>query len=159
MKVLKAIPAEERTVKSLDLDKLPLERTLGLYWDTETDTLAVKVSLSHLSTCHTRRDCLSKLSSTLDPLGLICPVLLPAKRLMQRTWQLKLDCDDSLPEGLLEGWARWKEELLFLNHLSTPRCYFSGGCSRDASFELHHFSDASEYGYGTVCYLRKESGD
>ncbi|XP_044165822.1 uncharacterized protein LOC122949828 [Acropora millepora] len=78
---------------------------------------------------------------------------------MQRTWQLKLDWDDSLPEGLLEGWARWKEELLFLNHLSTPRCYFSGGCSRDASFELHHFSDASEYGYGTVCYLRKESGD
>ena len=78
---------------------------------------------------------------------------------MQRTWQLKLDWDDSLPEGLLEGWARWKEELLLLNHLSTPRCYFSGGCSRDASFELHHFSDASEYGYGTVCYLRKESGD
>ncbi|XP_067045500.1 uncharacterized protein [Acropora muricata] len=160
LKVLKAIPAEERTVKSLDLDKLPLERTLGLYWDTETDTLAVKVSLSHgKANCHTRRDCLSKLSSTFDPLGLICPVLLPAKRLMQRTWQLKLHWDDSLPEGLLEGWARWKEELLFLNHLSTPRCYFSGGCSRDASFELHHFSDASEYGYGTVCYLRKESGD
>ena len=71
MKVLKAIPAEERTVKSLDLDKLPLERTLGLYWDTETDTLAVKVSLSHgKDNCHTRRDCLSKLSSTFDPLGL-----------------------------------------------------------------------------------------
>ena len=121
LKVLKAIPAEERTVKSLDLDKLPLERTLGLYWDTETDTLAVKVSLSHgKANCHTRRDCLSKLSSTFDPLGLICPVLLPAKRLMQRTWQLKLDWDDSLPEGLLEGWARWKEELLLLNHLSTP---------------------------------------
>ncbi|KAK2558598.1 Uncharacterized protein P5673_018777 [Acropora cervicornis] len=160
LKVLKAIPAEERTVKSLDLDKLPLERTLGLHWDTETDTLAVKASLSHgKANCHTRRDCLSKLSSTFDPLGLICPVLLPAKRLMQRNWQLKLDWDDSLPEGLLEGWARWKEELLFLNHLSTPRCYFSGGCSSDASFELHHFSDASEYGYGTVCYLRKESGD
>ncbi|XP_068696914.1 uncharacterized protein [Montipora foliosa] len=47
LKVLKATPAEERTVKSLDLDKLPLERTLGLHWDTETDTLAVKVSLSH----------------------------------------------------------------------------------------------------------------
>ena len=24
---------------------------------------------------------------------------------------------------------------------------------------LYHLSDASAYGYGTVCYLRKESGD
>ncbi|XP_068696915.1 uncharacterized protein [Montipora foliosa] len=78
---------------------------------------------------------------------------------MQRTWQLKLDWDDSLPGGLLEGWTRWKEKLLLLNHLSIPRCYFSGGCSRDASFEPYHFSDASEYDYGTVCSLRKESGD
>ena len=111
LKVLKAIPAEERTVKSFDRDKLPLERTLGLYWDTETDTLAVKVSLSHgKANCHTRRDCLSKLSSTFHPLGLICPVLLPAKRLMQRTWQLKLDWDDSLPEGLLEAGGLGKVE-------------------------------------------------
>ena len=147
LKVFKGTPAEERTVKSRDLDKLPLERTLGLHWDTETDTLAVKVSLSHgKANCHTRRDCLSKLSFTFDPLGLICPVLLPANRLMQRTWQLKLDWDDSLPGGLLEGWTRWKEELLLLNHLSIPRCCFSGGCSCDASFEPHHFSDASEYG-------------
>jgi len=28
--VLAAIPAEERTVKNLDLDKLPIERALGL---------------------------------------------------------------------------------------------------------------------------------
>ena len=57
VKVLKALPAEERTVKSLDLDKLLPERTLGVHWDTETDTLAVKVSLSHgKANCHTRRD-------------------------------------------------------------------------------------------------------
>ena len=44
--VLAAIPAEERTIKNLDLDKLPIERALGLQWDTETDTFGVKVSLS-----------------------------------------------------------------------------------------------------------------
>ena len=43
MEVLAAIPAGERTIKNLDLDKLPIERALGLQWDTETDTLAVKV--------------------------------------------------------------------------------------------------------------------
>ena len=158
--VLAAIPAEERTVKDLDLDKLPIERTLGLQWDTETDCLAVKVSLSPKQLSDdTRRGCLSTLSSTFDPLGLIGPVLLPAKRVMQKTWQLKLSWDEQLPEDLLKGWQKWKEDLALLSHVSIPRCYFRGGCSLDASFQLHHFSDASEYGYGTVSYLRKETKD
>ena len=42
-----------------------------------------------------------------------------------------------------------------LNNVTIPRCYFSGGCSLDASFQLNHFSDASEVGYGTVSYLRR----
>ena len=40
-----------------------------------------------------------------------------------------------------------------------PFLLFYGGCSFDASFQLHHFSDASEYGYGTVSYLRTASKD
>ena len=87
------------------------------------------------------------------------PVLLPAKRVMQKTWQLKLHWDDKLPEDLLKGWKKWKEELGFLSQVSIPHCYFPGGCSTSAPFQLHHFSDASEYGYGTVSYLRKEAED
>ena len=158
--VLAAIPAEERTVKNLDLDKLPIERALGLQWNTETDLFGVKVSLpqTHLNE-DTRRGCLSTISSTFDPLGMFGPVLLPVKRVMQKTWQLKLHWDDKLPEDLLKGWKKWKEELVFLGRVSIPRCYFPGGCSTSASFQLHHFSDASEYGYGTVSYLRKEAED
>ena len=107
----------------------------------------------------TRRGCLSTISSTFDPLGMIGPVLLPAKRVMQKTWQLKLHWDEKLPEDLLKGWKKWKEELVLLTNVNIPRCYFPGGCSTNASFQLHHFSDASEYGYGTVSYLRKEAED
>ena len=78
------------------------------------------------------------------------PVLLPAKRVMQKIWQLKLKWDDKLPEDLLKGWKKWKEELVLLSRVSIPCCYFPGGCSTSASFKLHHFSDASEYVYGTV---------
>ena len=46
---------------------------------------------------------------------------------------------------------------MLLNHVNIPRCYFPGGCSTNASFQLHHFSDASEFGYRTVSYLRKET--
>ena len=36
--VLAAIPAEERTINTLDLDKLPIERALGQQWNIDTDT-------------------------------------------------------------------------------------------------------------------------
>ncbi|XP_067022151.1 uncharacterized protein [Acropora muricata] len=158
--VLAAIPAEERTIKNLDLDKLPIERALGQQWNIDTDTFSVKTSLpSGRPGNDTRRRCLAILSSIFDPLGMIGPVLLPAKRVLQRTWQLKLRWDDKLPEELLKDWNKWKEDLTLLNHVSVPRCYFPGGCSLDATFQLHHFSDASEVGYGTVSYLRRETED
>ena len=40
--------------------------------------------------------------------------------------------------------------------MSIPRCFFVGGCSTKATYQLHHFCDASEYGYWTVTYLRKK---
>ena len=87
--VLAAIPAKERTVKNLDLDKLPIERALGQQWDTETDSLGGKVSpLPKQLNDDTRPGCLSTMSSMFDALGMIGPVLLPAKRVLQRNWQL-----------------------------------------------------------------------
>ena len=158
--VLAAIPAGERTVKNLDLDKLPIERALGQQWDTETDSLGVKVSpLPKKLNDNTRRGCLSTMSSTFDPLGMIGPVLLPAKKVLQRTWQLKLQWDEKLPDDLLRSWTKWREQLELLNQVNIPRCYFPGGCHAGKSFQLHHFSDASEFGYGTVSYLRRETWD
>ena len=158
--VLAAIPVKERTIKNLDLDKLPIERALGQQWNIDTDTFGVKTSPPSARPGNdTRRGCLSILSSVFDPLGMIGPVLLPAKRVLQKTWQLKLLWDEKLPEDLLKDWNKWKENLTLLNHVTIPRCYFPGGCSLDATFQLHHFSDASEVGYGTVSYLRRETVD
>ena len=42
--VLAAIPAKERTIKNLDLDRLPIERALGQQWNIDTDTFGVKTS-------------------------------------------------------------------------------------------------------------------
>ena len=90
---------------------------------------------------------------------MIGPVLLTAKRVLQKTWQLTLHWDETLPEDLLKDWNEGKEDLTLLNHVNIPRCYFPGGCSLDATFQLHHFSDASEVGYGTVSYLKRETVD
>lgn len=67
---------------------------------------------------------MSTLSSILDPLGMIGPVLLPAKRVLQKTWQLKLHWDEKLLEDLLKDWIKWREDLTLLNHVSIPRVIF-----------------------------------
>ena len=90
---------------------------------------------------------------------MIGPVLLPAKRALQKTWQLKLLWDEKLPEDLLKDWNKWKENLTLFDHVIILRCYFPGGCSLNATFQLHQFNDASEVGYGTVSYLRRETVD
>ena len=85
--VLAAIPAEERTIKNLDLDKLPIERALGQQRNIDTDTFVVKTSPPSARRGNdTRRRCLSTLSSIFDPFGMIGPVQLPAKRVLQKTW-------------------------------------------------------------------------
>ena len=158
--VLSALPAQERTIKDLDLDKLPSDKALGVQWNIEDDTFGVKVPVVQgRQGDNTRRGCLSTMSSMFDPLGIVSPVLLSAKRVMQRTWQLQLRWDEELPEDLLKGWRSWKTDLKLLNELNIPRCYFAEGCIDSSSLQLHHFCDASEIGYGTVSYLRKESND
>ena len=78
---LAVISAEERTIKNLDVDKLPIERALGQQWNIDTDTFGVKTSPpSGRPGNDTRRGCLSTLSSIFDPLGMIGTVLLPAKQ-------------------------------------------------------------------------------
>lgn len=132
--VLSTIPTEERLIKNLDLDHFPAERALGVQWDVQADVLGVQRSLQDETAENTRRECLSILSSTFDPFGMIAPVMLPAKRIVQRTWQLKLNWDEVLPDDLLEGWKRWKDDLVILKGVTLPRCYFKDGSTMPDPF-------------------------
>ena len=62
-------PSKE--LKNLDLTKnpLPKERSLGLCWDVEADTLCFKVQISKYANQFTRRVILSVANSVYDPLG------------------------------------------------------------------------------------------
>ncbi len=44
--------------------------------------------------------------------------------------------------------------LKILRELSVDRCFKPEALSEPIVTELHHFSDASEEGYGTVSYIR-----
>lgn len=91
-------------MKNLDLeqDKLPIERALGVHWCVESDTFQFKVIIKDRP--FTRRG-LSVVSSIYDPLGVLAPVVLTAKMIMQDLSRMKIDWDDDLPERVKQQWA------------------------------------------------------
>ena len=70
--VLSQIPSQEM---AKDLDELSLERSLGLMWNTETDSF--RFSVSSRQSALSKRSVLSQVSSVFDPLGVLAPFLLP----------------------------------------------------------------------------------
>ena len=81
VEVMEAFPAEDRAkdVRDLDLrhDSLPAQRSLGVFWDLETDAFTFKVSLPEKP--FTRRGVLSIVNSVYDPLGFAVPVMLEGR--------------------------------------------------------------------------------
>ena len=138
----------------LDLDELPVNRALGVEWNIALDEFGFKIA--DLNKPNTMRGVLSTISSVFDPLNFAVPVMLPAKQIMQSLWRRKAPWDQPIIEETLEKWLDWKSSLPLLREITVPRCYFSRLEHKGVTFQLHHFCDASESGYGTVSYLRFE---
>lgn len=156
--VIASIPEEKlaKEVKDLDLnqDVLPVERALGIQWCTESDSLQFTMVLQARPL--TRRGILSMVSSVYDPLGVLAPVILPAKQILQELSRLKLSWDDNIPEALAQKWHNWLRDLNQLSGYEIQRCIKPAGFGKLAKAQLHHFADACETGYGTVSYLLLE---
>ncbi|XP_067030836.1 uncharacterized protein [Acropora muricata] len=159
--VLEKIPQSDRAkkVKDLDLshDVLPVERALGVHWNVERDEFVFKIQVKDKPL--TRRGLLSIVSSIYDPLGFTAPFVLPAKIVLQDLCRRKMNWDDAILSDCLPSVQRWLEELPALEQFSVRRCYKPEKFGEIASIQIHHFSDASELGYGTFSYLRLTSED
>lgn len=107
----------------------------------------------------TRRGILSVVSSVYDPIGFLAPFTLPVKTLLQNLCKMSYSWDEDIPPNYQLQWVGWLEDLKRLCTFSVPRCFKPKGFGQLVSAQLHHFSDASENGYGTVSYLRLQSED
>ena len=65
-----------------------------------------------------------------------------------------------VPDKHLKNWQQWLRDLPQLEECSVNRYFKPSGLGDANSCELHHFSDASQVGYGAVTYLHlvNESG-
>lgn len=133
--LLASIPPASRANPKLDLDldQLPLERALGVYWDAQSDTFNI-------------------VSSLFNPLGFLSPFVFTAKILLQELWRQKLSWDQEVPEPYSSLWQKWLQELPYVTTIEIPRCYKTQCLSAQATVQLHNFSDASRHGYA-VSYL------
>ena len=135
--VMEAFPAEDRAKGISDLDLrcsvLLTQRSLGVHWDIEKDCFIFRVSLPEKP--FMRRGVLSIVNSVYDPLGLVSPVILEGKLILQELVIMgkkmkdksALGWDDPFPENMSHRWDRWRCALPHLENVSIPRCYHPDG--------------------------------
>ena len=153
--LLSAIPEADCAAGpvTLEFDGQPTgERALGIKWNVKDDTFEFD-TINNLKPA-TRRGILSMVSTMFDPLGIVSPFLLPAKLLLQELCRQKVGWDEKIQDTLEQQWKCWLDTLDGISKLSIERCFIPAALERPCKAELHHFSDASEQGYGVVSYVR-----
>ena len=104
--VLSHMPDNERApCVSLQLEHLPKDKALGVQWNTEMDSLGFR---NGNLKAETRRGILSFVASVYDPLGLVAPVVLPAKRMLQELCRSGRGWDKELPKEISMEWQAWQ---------------------------------------------------
>lgn len=104
----------------------------------------------------TKRDLLSVIAKIFDPLGLLSPLVITMKMLLQRMWLDKLSWDEPLSPELSAPWQAIVRKLLINNDFRIPRIVV---CELYTQLELHIFTDASERAYGACAYIRSANDE
>lgn len=118
-------------------------RVLGMLWEPRSDQFKFQYEQKSRCSRITKRAILSEVASLFDPLGLLGPITIIPKIIMQDIWQSGLKWDESLPEDIHERWIKFKGQLPRLNGLRLPRWTdFGGNAGR---VQMHGFCDASAH--------------
>lgn len=140
--------------KHLLLQDTTTIKTLGIKWDSSHDTIIYTVNPLHTPERITKRTIMSVIARIFDPLGLLAPIIITAKIIMQKLWTLKLDWDESLPIDIHTEWSQYHQQLPTLNNVTFERLIIN---ENPVALELHGFCDASQKAYGACVYVRSLS--
>ncbi|KAL7743847.1 hypothetical protein ACLKA6_000252 [Drosophila palustris] len=121
---------DDNTIKDLNLMDDSVTSALGLTWNQP--------------------------SSLFDPLGLVAPVIVTAKIILQELWILKLHWDESVSQALCQAWKSFAASLPALESLAISRFCLQ---SNNEELQLHGFCDASIRAYGCCIYARTISSN
>ena len=99
---------------------------LGLRWDPTNDLLSLVTKPFLLTSNHLimKRQVLQATSKIFDPFGFISLVVVRAKILIQKLWQLKVTWDEPLNDDLQAEWKNVATDLNDAHLFSVSRRYF-----------------------------------
>jgi len=160
--VIESLPRELLAKEIRFDDKDPFFDTntvLGMVWDANSDQLTFKTKYSTVDewkkACGvlkwTKRAVLKTTASTFDPLGLLSPIIMYPRTLIQQLWAEKIGWDDHIGRQLEVKWEECLANILKVAIITFPRWIFDDGLN---SMELHVFCDASESAYAATVYSR-----
>lgn len=136
---------------NFQFDKECILKTLGVSWNPKNDTITYAVKNVEIKPKITKRCILSEIAKIFDPLGLLGPIILHAKKIMQEVWKCKVDWDESVPMQIHTAWLSFTTQLSLINNLQFERKMM---IDNFCELQIHAFCDASETGYGACFYIR-----
>ncbi|XP_055527334.1 uncharacterized protein LOC129719950 [Wyeomyia smithii] len=136
--------------ESNPVDKI---KTLGITWEPSSDQLRFLFEFNNTNVAWTRKKILANIAKLFDPLGLIAPIVVSAKILMQQLALLQTGWDSVVPTTLEKKWVEFYNQLARLSELSIDRFVF---ISEWNDVQIHCFADASELAYGSCLYVRSQ---
>lgn len=149
-RILQHIKDSGKTDDLLVLDEEASSKTLGVLWDSKKDVLLFRINSPEADQV-SKRQILSSIAQIYDPLGVLGPVIVNAKLIMQDLWKLKIGWDEDIPEDLRIKWITFSQSLKQLEELEVKRHVCMG--NSDRRIVIHGFADASERAYGACIYV------
>ncbi|XP_050294296.1 uncharacterized protein LOC126734641 [Anthonomus grandis grandis] len=131
-------------------------KALGIFWDSQKDQFIYTSKLSNSMAVVTKRSILSAISQIFDPLGLLSPIIIQGKILMQKLWLLKISWDEPLPNDFYKIWSNFSNQLSKANTFKIHRQVTS---KNPIDVQIHGFCDSSINAYGACVYLRCTDSD
>lgn len=146
-KILQDIPVEQQCFGEINIQRDM--KALGLNFDISSDSFVF--APPPRQSVKTKREILSFISTFYDPLGLIGPIFVKAKQIMQSLWLSKTDWDSMPPEHIQKQWQEFYNELIEMPQIKIKR---NVSLNDREKIQLIGFSDASNVAYGCSIYMR-----
>ncbi|KAL0850467.1 hypothetical protein ABMA28_012265 [Loxostege sticticalis] len=150
--ILSNVPKEAQHFGELDLQKHDMSvKTLGVTFHVEDDVFKTTSPEPYTSLSDSKREILSHISKFYDPMGLIGPILVQAKLIMQCLWASNTEWDSIPAPDIRTMWSNFVRDLHEMKQVSVPRCVKP----HDTRIvQLIGFADASSKAHGCCLYLR-----